>query len=153
VTPTQASHLIVIGIVGAGAGWVLEMVFIAMGWPIIIPPITLPVALALISIIVVSMAVPVWRFVRGTATKRVDPFYATRVVVLAKASSLAGALLAGATGAIVIFVLTRPVLPAVGSVSLTVAATVCAVLLLISGLVAEKMCTLPPEDDGTASQA
>lgn len=153
MTPTKASSLVVLAIVGAGAGWVLEMILIATARTIAIPPVTLAVALALIAIIVVAMAWPIWRVVRGTATRPVDPFYATRVVLLAKASSLAGALLGGAASAVLIFVLTRPVLPAVGSVSSTIAAVVCAVVLLVAGLIAEKMCTLPPEDDGTTSQA
>lgn len=153
MTPTKASSLIVLAVVGAGAGWVLEMILIATARPIAIPPVTLAVALALIAVIVVAMAWPIWRVVRGTATRPVDPFYATRVVLLAKASSLAGALLGGAASAVLIFVLTRPVLPAVGSVSSTIAAAVCAVVLLVAGLIAEKMCTLPPEDDGTTSQA
>ena len=77
----------------------------------------------------------------------VDPFYATRVVVLAKASSLAGALVTGLAAAILVFLLTRSVLPAVGSLTMAVVTAVGAVVLLAGGLVAEKMCTLPPEDD------
>jgi hypothetical protein len=152
VTRTRFSTVALLAFVGAAVGWALEAVLVAMGRAIVIPPVTLSVALVLIAAIVIAMAVPVWRVVRGTATKRVDPFYATRVVVLAKASSLAGSLLAGAAIAIMIFVLTRSVLPALGSVGLTVAASVCAVLLLVAGLIAEKMCTLPPQDEAPDSQ-
>jgi hypothetical protein len=152
VTPTKFSTVALLALVGGAVGWVLEAALVSMGRAIAIPPVTLSVALVLIAAIVVAMAVPVWRVVRGTAKKRVDPFYATRVVVLAKASSLAGSLLGGAAVAVMLFVLTRSVLPALGSVALTVAATVCAALLLIAGLIAEKMCRLPPQDDTPDSQ-
>jgi len=151
VTPTRIPVLLVVAAIGAAVGWLLETALVAMGRAIAVPPITLSVSLALVAAIIVAMAVPVFRVVRGTATKRVDPFYATRVVVLAKASSLAGALVGGGTLAILGFVLSRSIVPAVGSVALTIAAAVCAVLLLIAGLSAEKMCTLPPQDDDTNS--
>ena len=149
--PTRIPVLLVLAAIGAAVGWIVEAGLVAMGRAIAVPPVTLSVSLALVAAIIIGMAVPVFRVVRGTATKRVDPFYATRVVVLAKASSLGGALLAGGALAILGFVLTRSIMPAVGSVALTIAASVCAVALLIAGLVAEKMCTLPPQDDDTNS--
>ena len=152
MTRTRFSTIALLALVGGAVGWVLEAGLVSMGRAIAIPGVELSIALALIAAIVVAMAVPVWRVVRGTAKKRVDPFYATRVVVLAKASSLTGSLLAGAAVAVMVFVLTRSVLPALGSVGLTVAASVCAVLLLVAGLIAEKMCTLPPQDDSSDSQ-
>jgi hypothetical protein len=62
---------------------------------------------------------------------------------------MAGALVCGFAVAILAFLLTRSVLPAVGSVTMAVVTTVGAIVLLAGGLIAEKMCTLPPEDDGT----
>jgi len=147
VKPTRAPVLLLLAGFGAAAGWLIETAMVAMGRAIAIPPATLSIALVLIAVIIVGMALPVFRVVRGTATKPVDPFYATRVVVLAKASSLAGALLAGGALAILGFLLTRSIVPAVGSVATTIAASACAVVLLVAGLVAEKMCTLPPQGD------
>ncbi|MGV8886387.1 MAG: DUF3180 domain-containing protein [Microbacteriaceae bacterium] len=147
MTPTRIPVLLVLAAIGAAIGWILEAGLVAMGRAIAVPPVTLAVSLALVAVIIVAMAMPVYRVVRGTATKRVDPFYATRVVVLAKASSLAGALLSGGGLAILGFVLSRSIVPAVGSVALTVATAVCAVGMLVAGLVAEKMCTLPPRED------
>jgi hypothetical protein len=147
VTRTRPSILVLLAVLGGGAGWFLETALVASGRPTFIPPITLAAALALIGVIVVLLALPVYRVVRGTAKTRVDPFYATRAVVLAKASSLTGTLLGGAALAITIFLLTRSVIPPVGSVALAVATTVAGVMLLAGGLIAEKMCTLPPSDD------
>ena len=139
--------LLLLAVLGGGAGWFLETLLVSAGSPAFIPPYTLAVVLAAIGVIVVFVARPVYRAVRRTATTRVDPFYATRAVVLAKASSLTGALLGGMAVAVLVFLLTRSVIPPVGSLAQAIATAVAGVLLLAGGLVAEKMCTLPPSDD------
>ena len=147
MTRTPPALLLVLGLAGAVAGWVLELVMVSMGRPLLPQPVTLGIALGVIGVANVIAALPVWRVVRKVAGARVDPFYATRVVLLAKASSLAGALVSGLGAAILVFLLTRSVLPAAGSVSMAVVTLIGAVVLLVGGLVAEKMCTLPPDDD------
>jgi len=147
VTRTRPTVLIVLAVIGAGAGWLLQLGLQTSGRPIVIPPVTLAIALSLIGILVLLAAIPVYRSVIRAAQRAIDPFYATRVVLLAKASSLTGALLGGALAAFLIFLLSRPVVAAVGSVSIAIFTTVGAIVLLVGGLVAEKMCTLPPEDD------
>lgn len=147
MTRTKPTHLILLAVLGGGATWFLETALAASGRPVIIPPLTLGVALLLIGVILVVMALPVRRVSRGVPNARVDPFYATRVVTLAKASSLAGALLAGGGLGIAGYLLSRSVLPGVGSVTMAFASTVGAALLLVGGLVAEHMCTIPPDDD------
>jgi hypothetical protein len=147
VTRTRPSTLLLMAILGAVAGWFLETALVVTGRAAFIPPVTLAAALALIGVIVVVLALPVYRVVKGTAKSRVDPFYATRAVVLAKASSLTGALLGGAAVAVLVFLLTRSVIPPVSSLALAIATVVAGIVLLVGGLIAEKMCTLPPTDD------
>ena len=149
MTRTRPSVLLLLGAAGAVLGWFVELALVASGRPAVIPPITLGVAVGLIGVLIVLLALPISRVTRKVAGAHVDPFYATRVVLLAKASSLAGALVTGLAAAILVFLLTRSVLPAVGSVTMAVVTVVGAVVLLVGGLIAEKMCTLPPEDDGT----
>ena len=144
---TSPTSLLVLFLIGAGAGWLIELMLVGSGRPSLVPPFTLGTALGLIGILVVVLALPVWRVVRKVQGAKVDPFYATRIVLLAKASSLAGSLLTGLAVAVVVFLLTRSVVAAAGSVGMAVVTLVGAALLLIGGLVAEKMCTLPPEDD------
>ena len=67
--------------------------------------------------------------------------------LVAAGSALGGALLGGAGLGIVGYLLSRSVLPALGSVTMAVAAAVGAILLLVAGLVAEYMCFIPPDDD------
>lgn len=147
MTRTRPSVLLLLAAVGAVAGWFLEVALVARGQASFVPPVTLAAALALIAVVVVVLALPVYRVVRGTSKTRVDPFYATRAVVLAKASSMTGALLGGAAAAVLVFLLTRSVIPPTAALAPTIAAVVAAVLLLAGGLIAEKMCTLPPSDD------
>lgn len=139
--------LVLLAVLGGVAGWFLEVARVAMSEAAVVPPFTLGAVLGLIGIIIVIYAWPVYRVVRRTATKPVDPFYATRVVLLAKASSLTGALLGGAAVGILVFLLSRSVVPAAGSITMAILTTVGAAILLAGGLIAEKMCTLPPDDD------
>ena len=147
MTRTKPLTLLLLAALGVATLWFVETALAASGRAVVIPPFTLAAALVLIGAIIVVMAVPVRRVARGDRTARVDPFYATRVVMLAKASSLSGALLGGAGLGIVGYLLSRSVLPAVGSVTMAVAAAVSAILLLVAGLVAEHMCSIPPDDD------
>lgn len=148
--PTKASPLVVLAAIGVLAAWFVEVMLVGSGRPSLVPPITLGVALALIGVLVVLGALPVFRVARGVAGARVDPFYATRIVLLAKASSLTGAMLTGVAVAVLVFLLTRSVVAAAGSIGMAVVTLVGAALLLVGGLAAEKMCTLPPEDDGSS---
>ncbi|MDO7882652.1 DUF3180 domain-containing protein [Antiquaquibacter soli] len=147
MTRTKPLHLVVLAALGAALAWFLQTALAASGNAIVLPPVTLAFALALIGGIVVLMALPVRRVSRRVEGATVDPFYATRVVMLAKASSLSGALLGGAGLGITAYLLSRSVIPGVGSVAMALASTVGAIILLVGGLVAEHMCTIPPDDD------
>jgi polyferredoxin len=147
VTRTRPSLLLLLAALGAGAGWFLETALVSAGSPAYVPPFTLAVVLALIGVIVVLIARPVYRAVRRTSKTRVDPFYATRAVVLAKASSLTGSLFGGVVVGVLVFLLTRSVVPAGSAIAMTVVTVVASIVLLAGGLIAEKMCTLPPQDD------
>ena len=147
MTRTRPSSLVLLAVLGAAVGWFLQVALVAFGHPALILPITLAVVLALIGTVIIVLAVPIRRVVKGTSKVRVDPFYATRVVLLAKASSMVGALFVGGATAMVGFLVSRSVVPGVGSVTMSIAAVVGAVVLLVAGLVAEWWCTLPPDEN------
>ncbi|MBT1636185.1 DUF3180 domain-containing protein [Clavibacter tessellarius] len=146
MTRTRSTTLIALLIAGAAVGWFAENALVMSGRPLLVPPLTLGATLLIVGIVLLGLAWPIRQATRGRRPGRVDPFRATRVVLLAKASALAGALLAGITGGVLAFVLARPVLPGASSVGLAVAGTVGAVVLLVAGLVAEHWCTVPPDD-------
>ena len=147
MTRTRPVSLIVLAVIGAAATWLLEVALAAGGRAVVIPPFTLAAALVLIGVIIIVMALPVRRVSRRMPNARIDPFYATRVVMLAKASSLTGALLAGGGSGILAYLLSRSITPVAGSVAMTVAAGVAAIVLMVAGLVAEHMCAIPPDDE------
>ncbi|ANP74075.1 DUF3180 domain-containing protein [Cryobacterium arcticum] len=144
---TSPTPLIALGLVGLVVGFLAELAATAFSAPIFVPPLTLPLALVLIAVILVALAWPIRQATRGRSTRRVDPFRAMRVALLAKASSLSGSLLLGVGLGIVAFILTRSVVPAVTSLWLAIGMALGAVILLVGGLVAEHFCTLPPDDD------
>jgi hypothetical protein len=147
MTRTRATPLLALGLAGLVVGFLLELAATAWGSPLIIPPFTLPIALVLIAVILVVLAWPIRQATRGRASRRVDPFKAMRIALLAKASSLSGTLLLGFGLGIVLFILTRSVVPAVTSLWLAIGMAFGSVVLLVGGLVAEHFCTLPPDDD------
>jgi len=152
VTRTTAGPLLLLALVGAIVGFVAGTLLAGQGRPVFVPPISLAIALVLIAAALLAGAWPVRRAAAGE--RRIDPFYATRIVVLAKASALGSALLLGAASGILIYLLSRSIVP-VGSALTTGAALVGAVLLLVSALVAEHFCSVPPptDDDDQADAA
>lgn len=149
---THPTSLIGLGALGVALGFLVEVTAAGHGVPTVIPPFSLPLTLFVIAAFVVALAVPIRQATHGKANGRIDPFQAARVAVFAKACSLAGGLLAGAGAGIVVFLLTRSVAPGTGALWQSIAAFLGSVALLVGGLIAEHLCTLPPgprepEDD------
>ncbi len=143
MTRTRPLALIIAALVGAAAAFGLDALLAMRGVAVLVPPVSLAVALVLIGVVVLALAWPVRRAAKGE--RRIDPFYALRAVVLAKASALAGALLAGGAAGILLYLLTRAVVP-LGSTLAAGGTVVAAVLLVVAALVAEHWCALPPDD-------
>lgn len=148
---TSATPLIVLAAVGVVFGYLLEVATVSAGRASIIPPVTLAVSLVAIAIVLVALSWPIRRSTTGRATRRIDPFRAMRVAALAKASSHAGSLVAGAAIGILLFLLTRPIVPALGSFWLVIASIVGSVALVVAALVAEWFCTVPKDEDDDAA--
>lgn len=144
---THPTPLIALGLAGLVVGFLVELAAASFGVPILVPPISLPLTLAVIGILIVVLAWPVRKSTRSTGRAPVNPFVALRIAVLAKASSLSGALVLGVGLGIALYILTRSVVPAVSTLWLAIATAVGAAILLAGGLVAEHFCTLPPRDD------
>lgn len=151
---THASTLVAFGLVGLAVGYLGELALVSSGAQAVVPPVTLAITLAGVAALVLAFAWPVRQAVRGKAERRIDPFRAARTAVLAKASSITGALVLGGGLGIVAFLLTRSVLPPAATVWAAAATAFGALLLLAAGLVAEHFCTIPPDEpdqeDGAA---
>ena len=143
---TSIPLILALVLAGAVVGWLGQLALSASSSPTLTPPITLVVALCGIAAIVVSLGWPIRQMVRGKRTHPVDPFFAMRVLVFAKATSLTGALLTGAAIGLTLYGLTRlltPLLPALWYDLLTLLG---AAAMLTAGLLVETWCRIPPED-------
>ena len=112
---TGPAVLVVAAAIGVAAGFVLDQALTSAGRATFTPAVSLPIFLVLLGAIVVALALPIRRATRGTAAMPVNPFWALRIAMLAKASSIVGAAVAGLAGGLALFLLTRPVPPSIGS--------------------------------------
>jgi len=104
------------------------------------------------------LSIPIWRYrsaLKQKSTqrpKRVDPFYAVRVLLLAKASALAGVLFASWHLGVVIFTLSGAVV--VQSLVLQNSfGFIASVMLIVAALITEQICRLPQDSDPDPDQA
>ncbi len=145
---SSPTPLIALWLLGSVVGFLLEVAAAASGAPILLPPPSMAATLAVIGIVVVVLAWPIrqaTKATKGTVKRRVDPFRAMRVAVLAKSSSFSGSLFLGGGLGVLFYILTRTVVPNLSSLWLAIGTTVGAAILLAGGLVAEYFCTLPPD--------
>lgn len=143
--PTSVLTLTAAVIAGGTVLWGIQRLVIAAGQPAIVPPLTWALVLAALGAIILALAWPIRRrVVESTSAAPIDPFYATRVVLLAKSSAIAGGLFAGGSVGLGIVLLGRPLVSS-ETLWLTVAGVVGAILLVVGGLFAERWCTLPPD--------
>jgi hypothetical protein len=114
---------------------------------------TVLVTLPAIAVLELVFAWPVLRYSRelkkfvagDVRPKRVDPFYATKVLALAKATSIAGALFLGAAIALVLMQLGAPVVP--DSILLNFIALLESVALIAVALHIERACKIREPGD------
>ncbi|MCT2085266.1 DUF3180 domain-containing protein [Microbacterium enclense] len=144
---TGATILIAAALAGLVVGFLVDAVLTSAGRPTFVPAASLPTVLVLLGVVIVVVAVPVFRASRGRTPRRIDPFRALRIAMLAKASSLVGAAAAGFALGLLAFVFTRPFTPSIGSLGSIIATAVCGILLVVAGLVAEQLCTIRKDDD------
>ena len=144
---TGPAVLVVAAAIGVAAGFVLDQALTSAGRATFTPAVSLPIFLVLLGAIVVALALPIRRATRGTAAMPVNPLWALRIAMLAKASSIVGAAVAGLAGGLALFLLTRPVPPSIGSLGAVIATAVCGAALVAAGLYAEHLCTIRKDDD------
>lgn len=139
--------LLALAVISVGVGFLLDQVLTAMGQPTFTPLVSLPVLLVGLGVVVIALAVPIYRRSRGHSALPINPFRALRIAVLARASAMLGAVGTGFGGGLIIFVLTRPVPPPLGSWSTQLATVVAGIVLVAAGLIAEHLCTIRKDDD------
>lgn len=150
---TSATALVMGVMIGGVLGWAGQWLLVGSGNPALVPPPTWTVALVALGGSALALAWPIRAQVRAHRRKPpIDPFYATRVVLLAKAGAIAGAALAGIASGFLVFLGSRPVV-SVDTLWPTIFALGGALVLAVSALVAERWCTLPPDSPEGATDS
>jgi H+/Cl- antiporter ClcA len=148
LTPFRA--LIVAAVFGGLAGWLV--VVIANAFDLIPPevPWTAPIGLILVAALVGALAYATHQRIQ-VRRERIEPQRAVALLVLGKASALAGALVAGGYFAFALMFLTRLDAAAPRDrVIRSAVAIVAGVVLCIMGLLLERACKVPTEPDEDA---
>jgi hypothetical protein len=145
--PTNPATLIVAGLISAAAAWLVISTWYseipALPW---IPVLTL-VALALFELVLANNTRA--RIARKPGRPPVEPLLVARYVVLAKASSLAGAIFAGFTAGLLVWLLMeRGRLSAAASdLPPAIGALVASLMLVAAALWLEYACRVPKRPD------
>lgn len=149
------------------AGYGVSSWAVGNGGSIPLSGISLTISLAALALILVLLAIPIARYKRKlraiskkledqpsakiTRPNPIDPFYAVRVLVLAKAGAVTASLFAGWHLGVLIKQLNAPVFVS-SSLAPNLAAGIVALALLTVSLVVEWMCRLPKDPGDPAAK-
>ena len=156
--PTKLSLLLLISLPTTIAAFFVASFMVGRGLQVPVSPTNLLITLAAISLVLLGLAIPIWRYrtaLKQSSTqrpKRVDPFYAVRVLLLAKASSLAGVLFASWHLGVVLFQLSGAVVVQ-GLVLQNAFGFIASLMLIAAALITEQICRLPQDSDPDPDQA
>jgi hypothetical protein len=156
--PTKLSLLVLISLPTTIAAFFAASFMVGRGLQVPVSPTNLLITLAAIAAVLLALSIPIWLYrnaLKQTSTqrpKRVDPFYAVRVLLLAKASSLAGVIFASWHLGVVIFQLSGAVIVQ-GLVLQNAFGFIASVMLVIAALITEQICRLPQDQDPEPDQA
>lgn len=145
--PTRPATLVVAGLAAAATGWVVLSGFYNDMPPLpVLPTITLA-ALAVVEAMLAQNTTA--RIERRPGKGRIDPLAVARYVVLAKASSLAGAIYAGYCAGQLAWLLLEPTRAARSDVPAATTGLVAALALIGAALWLERSCRVPdvPDDE------
>ena len=143
---TGVRDVVVALIIGSSVGYLTQAVLVSLGLHLLVPPLTFSITLAVAGFAAMVLAWPIRSALHGSRKRAINALFAGRVSVYAKASSVSGALCTGFAGGLAYFVFTRSVIPGGATTAYLVAALAGALVLLFGGLLAERFCTLPPDD-------
>lgn len=125
--------------------------------------ITLAISVIVVAVILISLAIPIWKYKRNLKNATValeqnpaakvnkplpvDPFYAVRVLVLAKAGAVTASILGGWHIGVLIKQYTAPVVVE-SSTGTNIAAGIASLVLLAVSFIVEWICRLPSDPNG-----
>jgi hypothetical protein len=145
--PTSVSVLVIAALVAAAAGWLL-LSFFYNDWPA--PPWLPAIALVALAIAEGFLAQnTAARVQRKPGALPVEPLAVARYVVLAKASSLAGAMYGGYSVGLLAFFVLEPTKFAREAVPAAAGGVLASLILIAAALWLERSCRVPDQPDRT----
>lgn len=149
--PTQPATLLVGGLAAAAAGWLLLSFFYGRMPPLPwLPTVTVAGLAALEAFLAQNTAA---RIRHRPGAGPVDPLAVARYAVLAKASSLAGALFAGFSAGLLGWLALEPTKAATDDIPAAISALIASSALIAAALWLERSCRVPDEPDDSDEQS
>jgi hypothetical protein len=145
IRPTSLSVLVVAGLAAAAAGWLMLSAFYARMPALPWPPIIVIAALAVAEGFLAQNTAA--RIQRRPGAPPVDALAVARYAVLAKASSLAGALSAGFSAGLLAWLALEPTKAARDDIPAAIGGVVAALALVGAALWLEHSCRVPDQGD------
>jgi hypothetical protein len=166
--PTKATALIAYAVATAILGFGASTFLVRSGFALPLSPTNLLITLPVIAVVLVIMALPILRYRAAVKRaiekpetaklhppKRVDPFFAMRVAILAKSVAISGSVFLGWHAGVLIALTRAPEIES-GSVWRQVFGLLGSIALIVAGLIIENSCKIPPDatpPDAEASTA
>jgi hypothetical protein len=145
IRPTSVSALLVAALAAAAVAWLLLSGFYEHFQPTPLLPIIVIAALAVAEFALAQNTAA--RVQRKPGADRVDPLAVARYAVLAKASSLAGALYSGFSAGVLAWLLLEPTKSARDDVPSAAGALIASLALVFAALWLERSCRVPDQPD------
>lgn len=147
VVPARIGQVALIAVLATAASWALLDLWAGSGGDPLPLPWTAVAGTVALAIAVVSLGVPVRRWVAGRRDRPLDPLYAARAFVLAKAAAYGGAVLTGWYAGQALSLLPDVVGVRRERLVMAALAAAAAVGIIVAGLVVQRWCRVPPSDD------
>jgi hypothetical protein len=147
VKPARVSAALVTAAFTAAIGWLLLDLWSSRGGRMPPQSFLAAVAILVVAAVVVVLGWEVRRSVRGERKPPMNPHAAARVAVLSKAAVYGGAVLTGWYAAIGLSLLDDATGVRRERLLTSAAAAVASAVLVGAGLLAQRWCRLPPDDD------
>lgn len=178
--PTKGGLLVIWAVAAAVTAALIGIYRMSRGMTVPVSPVNVILTLPVIAVVLVALAYPIYKYRKGLLDlakagagkgsgngssgsgtsvsaaglhrpKRLDPFYAVRVLLLAKASAIASAIFIGWHLGLVVLQLSTPVIsPKIfGNVTGLLGSVVC----LVVALIVERICRIPDSGSNDAAAA
>ena len=146
--PARPSSALLVALVATAVAWFALDLWTASGGRLLPLPWFAAIAIAVVAVVVLVLGWEVRRSVRGERPTPVDPLAAARVVVLAKAAVYGGAVLVGWYAGQALVLVSDVSVTRGERLVVAGASAASAAVLAGAGLLAQRWCRLPPDDEG-----